>query len=226
MPEPRAGRRNRSAVASLVVGVISLLTLGSLLPGIIGVVLGLIALKKTGRSPGQGRALAMGGIAMSAASVGISLVIGIFIFQFIVRPVKVEGTAMAPTLNHGDRLFVWQPFDEIERGDIVVFWFPDDPSKSFIKRAIGLPGERIRIDADGAVYINGGRLDEPYLNPERNRRARTLSEVMVKPHYYFVMGDNRDASNDSRAWGLVPEKYIYGVFGGRYYRGEDQTTGQ
>lgn len=151
----------------------------------------------------------------------------LLIVVFVIQPVKVEGTSMLPRLENNERIFVNKlPFllhtlDEnyqpIKRGDIVVFWFPDDPSKSFIKRVIGLPGESIRIDASGQIYINGRPLDEPYLSPERNRYPRPMPETYIKPHYFFVMGDNRDASNDSRSWGLVPEKYIYGKALFRYW---------
>lgn len=133
---------------------------------------------------------------------------------------------MMPTLNNGDRIFVYKQIDELKRGDIVVFWYPEDPAKSFIKRVIGLPGETIDMDADGHTTIAGIPIDESYVAPERNQAARLRwnqgpyasgHSVRVKPHYYFVMGDNRDASNDSRSWGLVPEKYIYGKFIGRYF---------
>ena len=146
-------------------------------------------------------------------------VMAVLIVVFVVQPVKVEGTSMQPRLENEERIFVNKfvyNFDPIERGDIVVFWFPDDPSKSFIKRVIGLPGERVRVER-GQVFINGIQIDEPYLAPERNRSARTYGETEVRNHYYYVMGDNRDASNDSRAWGLVPEKYIYGKAMFRYW---------
>jgi signal peptidase I len=139
------------------------------------------------------------------------------------QPLKVEGAAMSPTLNNGDRIFISKRVGLLQRGDIVVFWFPDDPSKSFIKRLIGLPGETIDMDAFGHITINGEALEEPYLVPERNQMARARWTVVdqrwkiIRPHYYFVMGDNRDMSNDSRSWGLVPEKYIYGKVVSRYY---------
>ncbi|HEY9231179.1 MAG TPA: signal peptidase I, partial [Blastocatellia bacterium] len=137
-----------------------------------------------------------------------------------------EGTSMQPRLENEERIFVNKfkyNFEPIQRGDIIVFWFPDDPSKSFIKRIIGLPGERIDIDTLGRVTINGVPLDESYLAPERNQSARNRWASVredwknIKQHYYFVMGDNRDMSNDSRSWGLVPEKYIYGKAMFRYW---------
>jgi signal peptidase I len=153
-----------------------------------------------------------------------ALMIAALVVVFIVQPVKVEGTSMLPRLHDGERIFVnkliyydeyrWAP--RIERGDIVVFWFPDDPSKSYIKRVVGLPGERVDVQ-DGKVLINGGELDETYLDPKDNSSAKTLPQVYVKPNYYFVMGDNRDNSSDSRYWGLVPKKYIYGKALLRYW---------
>lgn len=156
-------------------------------------------------------------------------VMAVLIVVFVVQPVKVEGTSMQPRLENDERIFVNKfeyNFSSIKRGDIVVFWFPDDPTKSFIKRVIGLPEDSLDMDASGHIIINGQPMDESYLAPERNQAARLRwnqsqytsgAKVRVKPHYYFVMGDNRDQSNDSRSWGLVPEKYIYGKAMFRYW---------
>ncbi|HXG63639.1 MAG TPA: signal peptidase I [Blastocatellia bacterium] len=149
-------------------------------------------------------------------------VMAVLIVVFIVQPVKVEGTSMQPRLENEERIFVNKflynfHISPIERGDIVVFWYPDDPDKSFIKRVIGLPGERISMNQSGQLFIDGQPVSEPYLSPDRNRTPRIIPDQYIKPHYYFVMGDNRDASNDSRSWGLVPEKYIYGKAMFRYW---------
>ena len=147
-------------------------------------------------------------------------VMAVLIVVFVVQPVKVEGTSMLPRLEDSERIFVNKfvyNFRDIDRSDIVVFWYPEDPSKSFIKRVIGLPGETIRMDQRGQLFINGRAVEEPYLSSEKNMSPRVIPETYVKPHYYFVMGDNRDASNDSRTWGLVPEKYIYGKAMFRYW---------
>jgi signal peptidase I len=142
---------------------------------------------------------------------------------FVAQPVKVEGAAMSPTLNDGDRIFIWKRFSSLQRGDIVVFLFPEDRSKSFIKRVVGLPGEAIDMDVDGRITINGGLIEEPYVRPDRNQTARARWRSMredfkhVSSDSYFVMGDNRDASNDSRSWGTVPKSLIYGKFMSRYW---------
>jgi len=98
----------------------------------------------------------------------------------------------------------------------VVFWFPDDPSKSYIKRVIGLPGDTVEVH-EGHVRVNGIDLDESYLNQQLNMSHASRPPTYVKPGYYFVMGDNRDNSSDSRIWGLVPKKYIYGKALFRYW---------
>ena len=153
-----------------------------------------------------------------------ALMLAALMVVFIVQPVKVEGTSMLPRLHDGERIFVnkliyydeyrWAP--KVERGDIVVFWFPDDPSKSYIKRVIGLPGDTVEVH-DGSVRINGRDLEEKYLDPRLNASHRSQPAVYVRPNYYFVMGDNRDNSSDSRIWGLVPKKYIYGKALFRYW---------
>ncbi len=149
----------------------------------------------------------------------LTVLIAIVIVAFVVQPVRVEGTSMLPRLHDGERIFVNKfiyKFEPIRRGDIVVFWYPNDPSKSFIKRVIGLPGETVSIRR-GVVYINGEPLLEPYLDPNLHTREENMPPMYVRAHYYFVMGDNRDSSNDSRQWGLVPEKYIYGKAVFRYW---------
>ena len=149
-----------------------------------------------------------------------ALLIAALVVVFVVQPVKVEGTSMLPRLHDGERIFVnkliYYGLPEIERGDIVVFWFPNDPGKSYIKRVIGLPGETVQVRG-GRIFVNGKELQEPYLENSLNVAAGDDPPVYVKPHYYFVMGDNRDNSSDSRSWGLVPEKYIYGKALFRYW---------
>jgi len=143
----------------------------------------------------------------------ISLAISCFIIIFLYQPVKVEGTSMMPGLLDQDRIFINKYVykigaGKIERGDPVVFYFPYDTSQSYIKRVIGLPGDSVRID-DGTVFVNGQKLYEPYV-PKAYSDERSLQAEVVPRDQYFVLGDHRSSSNDSRIWGFVPKKYIYG----------------
>ena len=146
----------------------------------------------------------------------ISLAISAFIIIFLYQPVKVEGTSMMPSLDDQERIFVNKfvyRLESIQRGDIVVFRYPRDPSKSFIKRVIGLAGGRIRIEA-GQVFVNGEPLEEDYV-PRAYADERSYPEQVVPDNSYFVLGDHRTMSNDSRDFGPVAASYIYGkaVFG-------------
>jgi len=140
-----------------------------------------------------------------------AIAIAIFIVIFVVQPVKVEGTSMQPRLVDQERIFVNRfiyRFKDIRRGDVVVFWYPKDRSKSFIKRVLGVPGDEVEI-REGLVYVNGTRVNEPYLKPEF-RDHRTFKKVTVPSGQYFVLGDHRNSSNDSRSWGCVSQSMIYG----------------
>jgi signal peptidase I len=126
--------------------------------------------------------------------------------------ITLQGTAMLPNFKEGQRLKV-KRFDRFEKpdvklGDVVVFLFPDDPSKSYIKRLIGLSGDTVEI-REGKVIVNGQELDEPYVDSRFDQSHRSQQPIYVKPNYYYVLGDNRDNSSDSRIWGLVPERYVY-----------------
>jgi len=126
--------------------------------------------------------------------------------------ITLQGTAMLPNFKEGQRLKV-KRFDrfekpDVKRGDVVVFLFPDDPSKSYIKRLIGLSGDTVEI-REGKVIVNGQELDEPYVDSRLDQSHRSQQPIYVKPNYYYVLGDNRDNSSDSRIWGLVPERYVY-----------------
>jgi signal peptidase I len=141
----------------------------------------------------------------------LAFAIAIFIVIFVVQPVKVEGTSMQPRLVDQERIFVNRfiyRFQSIHRGDVVVFWYPRDRSKSFIKRVMGIPGDKVEIHA-GIVYINDRRVAEPYLNPEFQDH-KWFEPVLVPPGKYFVLGDHRNSSNDSRSWGFVARDLIYG----------------
>jgi len=146
----------------------------------------------------------------------ISLAISAFIIVFLFLPVKVEGTSMMPSLDDQERSFVNKfvyRLESIQRGDIVVFRYPRDPSKSFIKRVIGLAGDRIRIEA-GQVFVSGEPLHEDYV-PRMYADERSYPESVVPENSYFVLGDHRTMSNDSRDFGPVAASFIYGkaVFG-------------
>jgi signal peptidase I len=144
---------------------------------------------------------------------GLAVVIAVILIVFIYQPVKVEGTSMMPALTDQERIFINKftyrfGIGTIERGDMVVFWFPLDKSKSYIKRVIGIPGDTVEID-EGQVIVNGKPLLENYV-PESYRDRQSLAPSKVPADQYFVLGDHRSSSNDSRAWGTVHRDYIYG----------------
>jgi signal peptidase I len=166
-----------------------------------------------------------------------TLVLAALIF-LLVRAVaqnfRVEGPSMEPGLHNGQYLLVnkavyfkvnlgtlskYIPFIDAEdgeeaflfhgpqRGDVIVFRYPKDPDRDFIKRVIGVPGDTVRIDEDGTVYVNGEAIEETYIT---DSSPRALDEQVVPPESYFVLGDNRPNSSDSRNWGFVPEENIIG----------------
>lgn len=143
----------------------------------------------------------------------VSVVIAIIVILFLYQPVKVEGTSMTPSLINDERIFINKfvyrfGFSDIVRGDTVVFWAPEDPSRSYIKRVIGVPGDMVEIDR-GSVILNGQRLEEPYV-PDDNRDRVSMQARRIEPSHYFVLGDHRNSSNDSRSWGTVSREAIYG----------------
>jgi signal peptidase I len=143
--------------------------------------------------------------------IALSLGISVFIIVFLYQPVKVEGTSMLPGLADQERIFINKyayRLGPIERGDVVVFRYPGDASKNYIKRIVGEPGDRIEI-VRGAVFVNGSRLEEPYV-PAQFRDERSLSEMVVPPGCYFVLGDHRNLSSDSRDFGPVERRAIFG----------------
>ena len=155
------------------------------------------------------------------------------VIQSTVRNFRVDGSSMRPTLEGGQYLLVNKlvyfridterlsrivPFWNVDRptghfaihppqrGEVIVFHFPRDPKKDFVKRVIGLPGERVELRR-GTVYIDGAALEEPYLTI---RDDSTTPSVRIAEKQYYVLGDNRRASNDSRSWGMVPEENVVG----------------
>ncbi|MFM2339632.1 MAG: hypothetical protein RLZZ360_268 [Candidatus Parcubacteria bacterium] len=145
----------------------------------------------------------------------IALVIVIPIRLFVAQPFIVSGASMDDTFESGQYLIVDQvsyKLHEPKRGDVIIFRYPKDPSKFFIKRVIGLPGDTVTIESSTVTIKNeanpeGFTLDEPYIKSMRNRSdmTETLGE-----REYFVMGDNRDQSSDSRVWGVLQEERIIG----------------
>src|ERR1700686_1656598 len=141
----------------------------------------------------------------------IALGLAVIIIVFFYQPVKVEGTSMSPLLSDQERIFINKflyHFGPIERGDVVVFWYPLDHTKSFIKRVVGLPGDTVQI-RQGAVYVDGNIVPEPYV-PRQYEDLSDFGPVRVPKDSSFVMGDHRISSNDSRVFGPVASRFIYG----------------
>ena len=163
----------------------------------------------SGQSPGQGKGFL--GRRYWLRDTILSVLLAFTVFLLLYQPVQVEGTSMLPLLKNHERIVVNKiayHVESIHRGDIIVFHYPLDPAESFIKRVIGLPGDWVSI-RDGQVYVNGRRLKEPYVMPAY-LDEETCSPVHVAPGHYYVLGDHRDFSSDSRTWGTVARKYIYG----------------
>jgi signal peptidase I len=170
-------------------------------------------------------------------SICVAVILALFVRTFVVQAFKIPTGSMENNLLIGDHLLVnkfvfaptrtWLedkllPIDPIRRGDIIVFKYPEDPERDFIKRTIGLPGETVEL-RNKKVYINGKPLDEPYVHflfPEDSESGisdssgfdvrRNYGPVTVPAGHYFMMGDNRDNSQDSRYWGFMPRDYVKG----------------
>ncbi|MFM2124060.1 MAG: signal peptidase [Acidobacteriota bacterium] len=143
----------------------------------------------------------------------LSVFIALIVILFLYQPVRVEGTSMMPSLVDQERIFINKfsyrmGFTDVNRGDTVVFWFPGDTSKSYIKRVIGVPGDVVEIRG-GRVMVNGEELTESYV-PEEYRDHISMERLTVPEGEYFVLGDHRSSSNDSRTWGTVARHFIYG----------------
>jgi len=167
-------------------------------------------------SPGEGLPAAARRRVLRAAweflhDLSVAVLFCFFLIAFVAQAFRVQGTSMEPLLLDGERIvvnkFIYR-FQPIERGDVVVFWYPRDPTVSFIKRVVGLPGDVVEIRA-GRLLVNGMPAREAYL-PEAFRDVDNFPPTEVRKGFYFVLGDHRRSSNDSRSWGEVPERYIYG----------------
>lgn len=141
----------------------------------------------------------------------------VVIYAFLFRPYQVNGHSMDPTFQNGEYVLtnlISLRFSPLKRGDIVVFVAPPDKEKDYIKRIIGLPGDRVKISG-GAVYLNGNKLDQvSFLSSDVRTNGGAFlgegDEVIVPEGQYFVMGDNREFSSDSREWGFVTKNAIIG----------------
>ena len=170
-------------------------------------------------------------------SIVVAVILALFVRTFVFQAFKIPTGSMKPNLLVGDHLLVnkfifaptispieraLMPMREIRRGDIIVFKFPEEPDRDFIKRTIGLPGETVEL-REKKVYINGKALDEPYVHflappsgPSEFHEVTSFDvrerygPVTVPPNHYFVMGDNRDNSQDSRYWGFLPRELVKG----------------
>jgi signal peptidase I len=151
-----------------------------------------------------------------------AVAVSFLIITFLYQPVRVEGTSMMPGLQDQERLFINKfeyRFEPIHRGDVIVFHYPRDPVKSYIKRVIAVPGDDLRID-DGQVYVNNKPLPEPYV-PARFRDERSYPDTILNANQYFVMGDHRLISSDSRDFGPVQRDLIYGKASFVYWPADD-----
>ena len=166
-----------------------------------------------------------------AEAIALAVVLALFIRAFVVQAFKIPSGSMLPTLQIGDHILVFKsiygirmpftnkviiPIKDPQRGDVIVFIYPVDPDKDFIKRVIGIPGDKVEI-RDKKLYINDklatdehGYYEDPELNPVMVKPRDEFGPVVVPPNKVFVMGDNRDHSFDSRFWGFVDMSAIKG----------------
>ncbi len=140
------------------------------------------------------------------------------VVHLVVQNYRVDGPSMTPTLRNSQYILVDKAeylFSTPQRGDVVVFAYPLDPSEDYVKRVIGLPGDTVKVDGDGTVAVDGTVINEPYINdptflcPDEQGDPGAHTWV-IGPKEYFVLGDNRGDSSDSRCWGPVPAQNIIG----------------
>lgn len=166
----------------------------------------------------------------------VAVMLAVFVRTFLVQAFQIPSASMESNLLVGDHIlankFVLQPWGgdghglfpvrDIRRGDVVVFKFPRDPHRDFVKRCVALPGDVVEIAAKH-LYVNGEEIDEPYIRhrdprtyprslllPERFSRRDNVGPLTVPPDHYYCLGDNRDNSNDSRFWGPIPRSLVKG----------------
>jgi len=143
-------------------------------------------------------------------SIAIAIILAVIIRVFLFQPFFIPSGSMEPTLTEGDRIIVSKMnyrLSEPQRADVIVFKYPVDPRKDFIKRVIGLPGETLLI-RDSKIFIDGKLIEQPFLPP--GLKYGDFGPVSIPEGEYFVMGDNRNNSDDSRGWGTLPRENIIG----------------
>lgn len=148
-----------------------------------------------------------------------------FMIRFAIENYRIEGYSMEPNFHDGQFLLVSKLnylFGQPERGDVIIFRYPQNPKKNFIKRVIGLPGEKVQIRS-GKIFVNGVRIPEPY---PFNFADYDWGPVTIGPDEYFVLGDNRPESSDSHSWGMLPAKNIIGKAWVSYWPPEEWSIVQ
>jgi signal peptidase I len=152
-----------------------------------------------------------GSIRETLLVVAVVLAVVGFLRTFVIEPYVISGVSMEPTFADAERLLISKLATKVTglgRGDIIIFEHPEEPGKRLIKRIVGLPGETVVIQ-DGRVFVNGAPLDEPYLDPALPDLSQ-MRPVHVDAEHYFVLGDNRDRSNDSRRMGTIARSAVIG----------------
>jgi signal peptidase I len=160
-------------------------------------------------SPAPGRTKRRPPVWREIAETLLLALVAFALLRVVVQNYRVEGPSMEPTLHQGQFLLVNKlayRFGSLQRGDIIVFRYPHDPSRSFIKRVIGLPGDRLEI-VGGELRIDGSPLVETYID-EQGRHS--YPPTTIEADQVFVLGDNRNNSSDSRRWGTVPVSHVTG----------------
>jgi signal peptidase I len=132
----------------------------------------------------------------------------------------MQGTSMLPSYKDGDRIMLYTSVGELKRGDVVSHLYPKNLQQWFMKRIIGLPNETVEIK-NGVVFVEGNQLDEPYIDSAMNQGKMNMSPQKIEPNAYFVIGDNRDNSSDSRVWGTVQKELVKGVVWFKYAEGKN-----
>ena len=204
-----AARRGRSWVIWAIV---------ICLTGIFGVIVGLVVRRRTPNVAPLAPRSVLTIVMASLLIVGLRVIVGTYTTTFLFQVARVEGNAMAPTINDQDRLIVNKvayQTAEPRRGELVMMLYPLRPERIFVKRVIGEEGDQVRIQ-DGSVYVNNVVRDEPFV-PDAFRSHDIWGPQVVPEGYYFVLGDHRNNSSDSRHWGFVPKKYIIGRIALRWW---------